>query len=299
MSAPSMPPDNSASIRQMELQAQREAQEKADRAAEARKQELAGLRATAGSTGRQSAMDYFTQQGVDPSMYASDIDAQINAILGGIAPEDPNPGSYFNNVGASTYGKVQDSARAKADRQLNTYFAPNFETSRVNMELDDPFLASIEAEQRSAADEIIRNMLSRGVITDTGYSAALKDIDRQTPGVKSRLNEIGTTSLTAEQEALRGIANKGRQTAANLTLGSVFDPLTYSSEADRHFENFFNNLGTDLRGKVPGNLFNTTGLGAIAGASQGAQNLPFDPAAVAGLPTDDEEKNSTKKEAIF
>lgn len=300
MSAPSIPPDNSASIRQMELDSQRQAQEKADAAAAARKQELAGLRTNAATTGRQSANDYFTGRGLDPNEYQSDIDSRINSILGSIAPDDPNPGSYFTNAGASAYTSAEESSRMKAQRSLDALFPSNFETSRVPLTLDDPYLTSIEAEQRTKADDIIRNMLQRGVITPTGYDAAVKDLDKQAPGVRSRLGEIGTTSLTAEQEALRGISNKGRQTAQTLNLGTKFDAGTYGSEADQNFANFISTLGDTLRSKAPGNLFNTAGLGAIAGAGQGAQNTAFDPAALSGVTEEDPtKKTSTTKESIF
>lgn len=299
MSAPSLPPDNSASIRQMELDSQRQEQARQDAAAAQKKAELASLRTSASSTGRQGAYDYFTSQGLDPNEYSSDIDSRINNILNGISPDDPNPGSYFTNAGSTIFNASQDAARTKAGRELDGYFAPNFETSRVPLTLDDPYLEGVRSEQRSKADDIIRNMLDRGVITSSGFNAAEGDLDKQTPGVNARLGEVGTNLLTEEQGKLRDIANKGRSTAQTLSLGTKFNAGNFGNEADTSFNDFLSHLGEQIRAGAPGNLFNTSGLGAIAGAAQGAQNTVFDPDAAAGILTDDQPKKDQTKSAIF
>lgn len=300
MSAPKAPPDNSLAIRQMEI-----AQENRRRAEEAareeqRRQQLAELRTNAGVTGRTSAQDYFRGQGVDPSQYGTQIDSLINSTLAGIGPEDPNPGSYFSNIGETAFNRAQDTARAGYGRTLDQLFAPNFETQRIPWTLDDPYLSAIEAESRATADDYIRNMLERGVITDRGYEAARSDLERQAPGVRSRLNEIGTTTLAEGQGILRDIANQARQGASTYTLGSVFDPYSFQSQADTAFDEFVRTLGDTLRGKAPQNLFSTAGLANIAGSAQGAQNLRFDPGAISGSRggTDEEEEDKTP-ESVF
>jgi hypothetical protein len=169
--------------------------------------------------------------------------------------------------------------------------------------IDDPYLAGIDAEQRGNADSIIKNMLDRGVITATGYGAAQGDLDRQEAGVKSKLNEFGTGVVAGGQQQLRDVANNARTTAGTLQLGQQFDPNSYGSQADQVFNDFINTLGDQIRSKVTGNMFNTTGLAALAGAAQGAGNTAFNPAAAAGIiqdPADDASKDtSTTKESIF
>src|SRR5262249_50683662 len=159
--------------------------------------------------------------------------------------------------------------RTKAMNAVNQAFAPNYEMSRVPFTLDDPYLSGIEAEQFSDADKIIKNMLDRGVLTQSGYNAALTDLQGQEAGVKSRLSEIGTGLLNTEQGKLRDIANSARQTAGGLNLGQQFDPYSYSSQADQSFNDFIGSLGDQIRAQVPGKLFNTAGLAAIGGAGQG------------------------------
>lgn len=298
MSAPSMPPDNSLQVEQARIAAQERQKEQERVAAEQRKQELAGLRTSSAANARNSANSFFGSRGLDSGEYSNDIDSVINGILGGISPDDPNPGSYFNNIGETAYNTAEGNFRNKSQRDLDRLFAPNFETQKIPFTLDDPYLASIEAEQRAEADSIIRNMLDRGVITGSGYAAAGSDLDKQAPGVRSRLNEVGTTTLAQGQQGLKDVANRGRQTAGNLTLGTAFDPYSYGSEADQMFTDFISSLGDSIRAKTPGNLFQTAGLGAIAGAGQGAQNTIFDPNALSGI-TDDEKKKQTNPETIF
>jgi hypothetical protein len=278
-------------------------QEAEDKKAEARKQELLGLRSSAQSGGRSSAEDYLRSQGVDVSRHGGDIESKINSILSGIAPDDPNPGSYFKDVGSSVYGELENASRTKAGRELDTLFSPDFETKRLPFTVDDPYLAAVEAEQRSSADETIRRMLDRGVITQSGYNAAMEDLNKQGAGVKSRLNEIGTGLIGTGQQSLKDVANRGRQGAANLKVDQAFNAQDFGSEADRIAGEFLANLGTGIRSRISGDLFSTSGLGNVAGAAMGGRNTPFDPNVMAGGTTDtvdpDKEEEQTAATPLF
>lgn len=300
MSSSSPPPDNSMQIRQMELDEERRQQAAREAKDAQHKTELGNLRSSARQAAGGSVNQFFTGQGVDPSQYTGDINAFLDNILAGINPSDENPANYFKDAGQSVYNQVETGARAKANTGLDRIFAPSFETKRIPFTLDDPYLDSIQAEQRSTADDIIKNMLDRGVITDTGYGAAQRDLDKQAAGVKSQLNEIGTTTLAGGQQKLKDVANQARQDASTLRVGQAFDPNAYSADADQVFNDFINNLGSSIRAKVTGNMFNTTGLAALAGAAQGAGNTAFNPAAAQGIikEDDDEDENKTK-ESIF
>jgi hypothetical protein len=293
MSAPSPPPDNSMQIEMMR-------QDKADKlraeeqaTAAAKKQELAGLRTSARDAATGQVGDYFSSRGIDPSQYQGSIASQLNTILGGISPTDEAPGSAFANAGAGIYDTLQTGERTKASGALDRMFAPNFQTQKVPWEMDDPYLKSIEDEQYSEADNIIKNMMDRGVLTSSGYASAQKDLEGQRAGARSRLNEVGTGLLSKEQSALSDIANRGRQAAGQLQLGQQFDPYSYQSEADKSFTNFLGGLGDNIRAGLPGKLFNTAGLAAIGGAGQGAGNTAYNPTAAGGIVDKETDEDTT------
>jgi hypothetical protein len=279
-----MPPDNSAQVesmkeaeaaRQQQIQDAKDAQTKAD---------LAALRGSSATAGRASAQDFFAQQGLDPSEYQSSIDARIASTLAGISPTDPNPGASFSGIGQQIYDADTAAAQAKAGRGIDALFSPNYGASKAPFSIMDPYVAGIDATQRSAADAIIQNMLSRGVITPAGQTSAEAELTRQDPGVLATIRSAGTGLVSSEQQALDDIANKGRTSAQTLKLGTRFDPNTFGTQADQNFSDFMRDFNTSLQGKIgSANLFNTQGLAAIAGAGQGAQNLPFDPTAQAGV----------------
>jgi len=298
MSGSSPPPDNSLAVEQSRQAAAKEERERQAGIDAQKKADLTALRGTTRAGAGGDVRNYFSSMGVDPEKYAGSIDSQLNSILAGVSPEDTNPGAAFTGAGQNIWDTLQTGERTKYGNQLNEIFAPEWEMRRVGMTMDDPYLAGVEGEQYADADKIIKNMLDRGVLTSGGYGAAQKDLEGQRAGVRSRLNEIGTGLLTKEQQDLRDISNRARQSASTMQLGSSFDPYSYQGEADTDFNDFISTLGDQIRAQVPGQLFNTAGLAAIGGAGQGLGNTAFNPAAAGGtddpnadLAKDDENKN--------
>lgn len=289
MSAPSPPPDRSVELRQLELDAAEKDRQRQAAADEAKRQAALAARSAAVTGARSQAENYFNQQGVAPDAYEGDIQSYINSVLGGISPDDPNPGAYFTGVGEQAYTSAQSGERNRAMRELDREFAPNFEYTRIPDTMDDPVLAAIEAEQRQTADQYVNNLLSRGVITAPGATAAESALDKQKNAVMAMLNELGMGALETGRESLRGVTNRARSTASQKPLGTPFDPYSYGTEVDQKFSDWLTNLGGALRGKVTKNLYDTSGLPTIAGAAQGAGNTAYNPKAVAGLlnPEDD------------
>src|SRR3954471_7605138 len=302
MSGSSPPPDNSLAVEQSRQKAAAEERERVAAQDKLHREELSGLRTSTRSGAGGDVRNYFSSMGVDPEKYGGSIDSQLNSILSGISPTDENPGAAFQGAGQSIWDTLQTGERTKYGNQLNQMFAPEWEMRRVGMTMDDPYLAGVEGEQYADADKIIKNMLDRGVLTSGGYTSAQKDLEGQRAGVRSRLNEIGTGLLTKEQQDLRDISNRSRQSSSTMQLVSSFDPYGYQTEADADFNDFIGTLGDQIRAQVPGQLFNTAGLAAIGGAGQGLGNTGFSPGAASGVQEDttgSDEDDTKNANSIF
>lgn len=245
--------------------------------------DLATLRASVPGTAHASAANYLQGEGVDPNQYSSLIDQKISDIMNTVAPTDPNPGSYFANIGQTVSDAALANKRTQAQSAIQNEFQPDYSNTKVTAALTDPLVSSEYASQRGNADAIIQNMLKRGVVTSSGAQAAENNLDLQAPSVRNKLNTAGDNALATGKQSLDDVINGAMNTAGTLSLGQNFDPSQYGSDADTAFNSFVSRLGDTFKSQVPGNLFDTSGLAAIAGAGQGAANTKFNPQAAAGI----------------
>jgi hypothetical protein len=276
-----------------------QAQTAADATAKAEADRLAGLRTSAADTARTGAQRYFTERGLDASKYGSNIDEEINNILGTISSSDPTPGLHFKDFGQNVYNRAQESARDRATSNLSKQFGPDYEYGKIANTADDPFLAQIDTEQRGKANEYIDRLLKRGVITDTGASGAYKGLDEQGAGVRSQLSGIGGDILAGGRDDLGKILGRARSAAGGLSLGNDFDIGRYQSELDQTFNDFMGGLGEKIKGSITEPLYDTSGLASLAGSTSGAQNTKFDPFALAGQEAPVAEDETKKKKTFF
>lgn len=287
----SPPQDNSDKVAAIEAQTAKDARAEAA-AADAKKQAAfdASMNSAFGS-GMTNAEDFFTSRGLDPTDYKAQIGNKANQIRSSIPNLASDPGSYFSTLGESVFNQEQAGGQAKALRGVNDVAPSGFSTSRIADTADDDTIAAILADQENNSKGYIDNLRGRGVITDSGYAAALKNLQGQAPGARGKLSEIGTGLIETGRGDAENIANAGRTRASNLALGDKFDPFSeVGNKLNDFFSTFFSGLGDKVRGAAPTNLFDTSGLANIAGAAQGAGNNAFDPAAVAGLFPDETKK---------
>lgn len=293
MCGSSPPPDHSVELARMEQEAAR--REEARLRAEEKANEKRFNSNLSGSfnAALQQAKNYFTSQGVLPQEYMTDITSELQAMKGMVPYLAEDPGSYFTGAGEKIYKQANDSFINKQMNTLRNLLPSNLATDRINDTADDATIAAILGEQKSEAQQYLDNLLARGVITNTGYTAGTKNLDTQSGTAQAKLNELGMQVLNSGRSDIDSIISKAMQSASNLRLGDQFDPYSYKDQTNSKLNDFFQNLGTTLRGKITGPLFETSGLANVAGAAQGAGNTKFNPNALAGIFGDDEEDDKT------
>jgi len=191
---------------------------------------------------------------------------------------------YLNSIRADQAAKEAALAakdptalRQQATHTLEGYFSPEFEQSFIPDSSLDTLKNAAYTAQRGTADDYITRLLKRGVITDTGATAARANLDTQGAKVRQQLSDLGDTVLNAERDKLTGIADKARGRASSLEVGDTFDLTPYQAEATNELGKFNTGLADLYNSQVPTNLFDTSTLGAVAGGAQGAGNRPFAP----------------------
>ena len=205
----------------------------------------------------QAQMDFLNQQ-------KQEQQARDDAMQAAIAAKDPT------------------ALRQGAMGTINQTFSPDFQNSAISDAYTSPLITSAYQTQRGKADDYINNLFKRGVITDTGKAAAAANLDQQGAKVRTSLSDISDTLLNAERDKVAGIANRARGAASNLNVGDTFDINPYATEYNTELGNFGKTVGDKFNAAIPGDLFDTKSLAALAGGAQGAGNQPFDPAALAG-----------------
>ncbi len=292
----SAPEDKSAEAARIQADADRQAREDQRLLDEQNLQRFNDNLSSAYSTGLDSSKQYFQSQGLDPNEYLAAITQNANSAKSRVPQLDASPGTYFEGLGAQTYNQLEEADRAKALRGIDTYAREGFDANRITNSADDAFLLSILEERRASADDYLRNLLDRGVVTDSGYQAGIADLDDQRVGANARLQELGIAELERGRGSLRDIAGQARTAASQARLGDGFDPYSYQSRIDQEQADFFANLSGNLRSVTPDDLFDTDGLAGIAGAAQGAQNTAFDPSAISGIFADSDEDDEDEEE---
>lgn len=300
--------DNSAEVARIQAEAQQREREAAAAEAQRQREQAAAAEAakrdsftTSLNAAYQAAINeatrYFQSMGLDPAQYAGVITEYANSKKGQVPDLDTSPGTHFNNLGQIVYNSEQDAARAKAQRDIDTFASQGFEKNLIADTSDDAFINSLLEENFDESSTLLNNQLTRGVFTDTGYAEALKELTRQKSGAKSNLDAIGTSILETGRGTVRNKAADARSAASSFNLGSNFDPFSYQKAINDDVTNFFAGLEGNIRGAAPDDLFDVSRAFSKGGIGQGAQNTGYDPLASNGVFTlFDEEAEKKKKE---
>jgi hypothetical protein len=191
--------------------------------------------------------------------------------------------------------KIRGEERAEQERQraldptatrqaaLSTVgqtFTPGFEETYLPGTLTDPYEAEAYTSERNKADEFLNNLFKRNVITETGRQAGQKNLEEQAPRVRTQLQDVADALLGAGRGKIGSIAGSAKEYASGLGVGQPFDISPYSTRLTGDVGEFTSQLSDRFKANIPSNLFDTSGLGAIAGGAGGGAGSGT------GVPTD-------------
>lgn len=223
----------------------------------------------------QQTMRAFSLQGVDPNQYMqSDILPAIQGQMNTIQDLDPNPQSAFpTNLGASILGNVQSGARTQALNQLNQTFTPDYATNALPDATLQNYVGNIVNQQFDPLSTQLQNAQKRGMLSGTGYDAAVTAMNNQKAAATSQVNTLGQNILATDRSGLNNYISGARTDANNLALGTNFDPSSYAKTAGGMASTDLSNFGGALTSAVGDTKFaNISDLINAGGAVQGAQN---------------------------
>jgi hypothetical protein len=177
-------------------------------------------------------------------------------------PPDPPPPAY---------------AGPGALQQLNDALGSGFESRYEPDTVASPFEASALTSGRSKADDFISNMLKRGTLTESGRAGATSALDLQTPGIQTKLQNIGSGILSSDRSNLTNVANNLRGSVGG-TSGEGFDPTPLVNQIASTGAAQSGTFGDRFNASLPpGDLFDTSGIASAGGGVSAPENIQFDP----------------------
>jgi hypothetical protein len=243
----------------------------------------------ASNKGRTGINEAFTKYGLDPAKYGTNIEGRIASTIAGIPnTQQADFDTYFSGLGDKLLADLENPYRRTATEAFDKRMPKDW----VPQTADDAIIDSILGEQRTEADSFLKNMLDRGSITQQGYDAAYGDLDRQAGLGKPRLSEIGSGLINTGEANIDTEQSKLRGAYDTLKFDQPYDVEGDFSNLNKLANDFIGTLGSGIKTNLGGTkLFNTSGLGAIAGAAQGGQNTAFGtgPGGTPSTPAEDEE----------
>lgn len=232
--------------------------------------DLTAAMENARNTGRQAIMN----RGLNPDDFMSIVENEITNTRKGIPDLAANVGSYFStNLGEMALNQEQNNRRNKYTNEVQSRFAPAFETKTFADTSDDAVIEALYGEQYNPALDTLNRARGRGVLDEAGYTYATNALNQQGEAAKATLQGLGGGVLSGYRTKLRDVGDTARNAASGYELGQQFDLGTYSSQADDLTKSLQGSMAGDLRNALGSKqLFNIDELITKAGSFQGAGN---------------------------
>lgn len=248
--------------------------------------------AVSGAPAKASA--YLSRRGLpdDPNTMQQIIDTIKNKI-----PDlDKNPAQYFDDTAFATgIGTYENEARQKYGNVVSNTFKPGFERTLLPDASIDPYVASILNMQQGTAQQQLDFNRKRGLLNDTGYSAAQSELNNQAGAGRSTLSDIANSVLGKQRQGLNDIRGAAGDAASSYNYGADAPDISglYTQATDLASRDL-SNLEGSIRGAVGNtNFFDIPTALQKGGTMQGPINLTTNTAS--GAPAFDPNKKNTAR----
>jgi hypothetical protein len=172
-------------------------------------------------------------------------------------------------------------AFVSARPEFEALYPAGFETTTIPEDFGGSTIEANIGRGRTAAQDLIANMLKRGTVSETGGAAATSALGTQEIGLRNRLDAIRDTMVANERAKLRGIVNPG-YAAAEQTAAGGFDPGPYQGQVGAEVAAFTGGFPGAFEAAGGGGGFDLAALQAGGGSVTDPRNVSIDPYAVEG-----------------
>lgn len=238
-----------------------------------------------------NADSYFTDNGYDPTQYASQIAQAIQTASGNVF--DPNAGlgtttpvtntsfdpainaAFSPNLGAQILQGINSGVQSKATNAISSEFAPTYAQDQISNDWLAPAAASAIGAQFDPLSDQLTNALKRGTLNQTGYDAALQSMTSAKTAAQSTVNELGSNILANDRTGLDNYIMGAKNDAADVNADTFagFDPTKYLTGAGNLVSQDQGNFSGDLTNAIGKTSFDDIGtLLNAGGVVQGAND---------------------------
>ena len=221
-----------------------------------------------------NANQYFTDNGYDPKMFATQLANSINTSSQNVQDLAPNPNAAFSpNLGASILAGANAGVQTKASNAVGSLFSPTYAQDNVSNSWLSPAVDSVLTSQFNPLADGLSNALKRGTLNDQGYQAALAAMGRDRTTATSTVNNLGRNILANDRTGVNNYITQAKNDAGNVNVSNydAFDPSHYASGASDLVSGYQGNFGGDLSNAIGKTSFSDlSSLINAGGVSQGA-----------------------------
>lgn len=187
---------------------------------------------------------------------------------------DTNVNAYFtDDLLANAIANAESERRQQYTTTARNAFAPGRENNIFTYTMDDPYIESVLADQRTDAQSMLDRARARGNLDQSGYDAGLARLEALTKSGRAEADRIGNSIIDTNRQALRNIGNTAISDAGSYTLGGNWSMDPYNTDWLDTRRRLTGSLEGDVRSALEGQeFFDLTDLLTQAGIKQGAQN---------------------------